>query len=72
MDKETFDKLKREDIIPFLDKYYEDLGREPCERPHYKDYSLAELKKCLVLFNIFLVREGKNPAYKSVNSSEAK
>jgi hypothetical protein len=55
-----------------LDKYYEDLGREPCERPNYKDYSLLELKKCLVLFNIFLVREGKNPAYKNVNNSEAK
>jgi hypothetical protein len=72
MDKETFDKLKREDILPFLDKYYDELGREPCERPNYKDYSLLELKKCLVLFGIHLTREGKNPAYKNVNSSEAK
>jgi hypothetical protein len=57
MNKEVFDKLKREDIIPFLDKYYDDIGR--VERPNYKDYSLLELKKCLILFGINLVREDK-------------
>jgi len=57
MNKEVFDKLKREDIIPFLDKYYDDIGR--VERPNYKDYSLLELKKCLILFGINLVREIK-------------
>jgi hypothetical protein len=57
MNKEVFDKLKREDIIPFLDKYYDDIGR--VERPNYKDYSLLELKKCLILFGINLVREVK-------------
>jgi hypothetical protein len=57
MNKEVFDKLKREDIIPFLDKYYDDIGR--VERPNYKDYSLLELKKCLTLFKINLVREAK-------------
>ena len=59
MDRELYDKLKREDIIPFLDKYYESIGRPEGERPNYKDYSLLELKKCLTLFKINLVREGK-------------
>lgn len=57
MNKEVFDKLKREDIIPFIDKYYDDIGR--VERPNYKDYSLLELKKCLILFGINLTREDK-------------
>jgi hypothetical protein len=59
MDKELLQKLKREDIIPFIDKYYDDIGREPSIRPDYKHYSLAELKKCLVLFNIKLVKSDK-------------
>jgi hypothetical protein len=56
-DKELWDRLKREDIIAILDKYYDDLGREPSIRPDYKHYSLAELKKCLHLFNIKLCYE---------------
>jgi hypothetical protein len=57
MDKSVFDKLKREDIIPFLDKYYESIGRAEGERPDYRSYTLIELKKCLQLFGIQVVRE---------------
>lgn len=52
--KELFAKLKREDIIPILDKYYDNMGREPSIRPNYHKYSLAELKKCLIVFGIML------------------
>ena len=55
MDKEVFDKLKKEDIFPFLKEYYEKIGRT--NPPDYHAYSLAELKKCLVLFGIYLTRE---------------
>jgi hypothetical protein len=54
-DKSIWDKLKREDCIPFLDEYYKNIGRT--NPPDYNSYSLQELKKCLVLFNIHLVRE---------------
>lgn len=47
------DELKREDIIPVLDEYYKSIGR--VKTPNYKDYSLAELRKCLVVFGIKLV-----------------
>ena len=57
MDKSVFDKLKREDIIPFLDKYYESVGRGEDDRPDYRSYTLIELKKCLQLFGIQVVRE---------------
>jgi hypothetical protein len=57
MDKELFDKLKREDIIPFLEKYYDDIGREPSVRPQFRSYTLQELKKCLILFGINLKRD---------------
>jgi hypothetical protein len=60
MDKEVWDKLKREDIFPFLDEYYTKIGREQEKRPNYKAYSLAELKKCLILFGIYLTREVKH------------
>ena len=54
-DKSIWDKLKREDIIPFIEEYYKSIGRT--DPPNFKEYSLQELKKCLVLFNIHLVRE---------------
>ena len=55
MDKELFEKLKKEDIYPFLDEYYQRIGRT--DPPDYRSYSLGELKKCLRVFNISLVRE---------------
>jgi hypothetical protein len=46
------DKLKKEDIYPFLDEYYKSIGRT--DVPDFRTYSLQELKKCLVLFGIQL------------------
>tara|TARA_R110001632_G_scaffold154191_1_gene272271 strand:- start:9766 stop:9942 length:177 start_codon:yes stop_codon:yes gene_type:complete len=54
-DKELLEKLKKEDIYPFLEKHYKDIGRTT--PPDYRSYSLGELKKCLILFNINLTRE---------------
>jgi|TARA_R100000951_G_scaffold115293_1_gene122929 hypothetical protein len=48
-------KLKKEDIYPFLDEYYKRVGRE--HPPQFRSYTLGELKKCLKIFNITLVRE---------------
>jgi hypothetical protein len=56
-EKDILDKLKREDCFPFLEEYYQRSGRN--NPPDYKNYSLQELKKCLVLFNIYLVRQEK-------------
>lgn len=53
--KELLDKLKKEDIYPFLDEYYCKIGRS--NPPDFRAYNLAELKKCLTLFEIVLVRE---------------
>ena len=47
--------LKKEDIYPFLDDYYKSIGR--VDTPNYREYSLAELKKCLTLFKINLTKE---------------
>jgi hypothetical protein len=47
--------LKKEDIYPFLEEYYKSIGR--IEPPNYKEYSLAELKKCLYIFGISLQKE---------------
>jgi len=55
--KELLDKLKKEDIYPFLDAYYDRIGR--FNPPDFRSYNLAELKKCLKLFGIELVREGE-------------
>ena len=55
--KELLEKLKKEDIYPFLEKHYKDIGRE--NPPDFKKYSLGELKKCLRIFNINLTRENK-------------
>lgn len=51
------DKIKREEIIPFIEEYYASIGRTNV--PDYKNYSLADLKKCLHLFGIHLTKEGK-------------
>ena len=55
--KELLDKLKKEDIYPFLDAYYARIGRT--NPPDFRAYNLAELKKCLTLFGIELIRENK-------------
>ncbi len=55
--RELLDKLKKEDIYPFLDAHYERIGRS--SPPDFRSYNLAELKKCLTLFGIELVREGE-------------
>jgi hypothetical protein len=54
-EKAVWDKLKREDCFPFIEAYYESIGRT--DVPNYKEYSLQELKKCINLFNIHLIRE---------------
>lgn len=54
-DKALWDKLKREDCFPFIEQYYKSIGRT--DPPNYKEYSLQELKKCLLLFKIHLIRE---------------
>jgi hypothetical protein len=56
-EKEIWDKLKREDCFPFIEQYYQSIGRT--NPPNYKEYSLHELKKCLQLFNIHLAKEEK-------------
>jgi hypothetical protein len=55
--RELLDKLKKEDIYPFLDDYYRRIGRT--NPPNFRAYNLVELKKCLTLFKIELVREGE-------------
>lgn len=57
MEKELLDRLKKEDIYPFLEAYYTSVGRE-CP-PDYRTYSLQELKKCLVMFGIHLSYSGE-------------
>jgi hypothetical protein len=54
-EKAVWDKLKKEDCFPFIEAYYNTIGRT--NPPDYKEYSLQELKKCMVLFNIHLQRE---------------
>lgn len=56
MEKAILNSLKKDDIIPILDKHYEQLGRPIANRPDYKKYSLAQLKKCLIMFGIVLTR----------------
>jgi len=55
MDKELLDKIKKDEIYPILDEYYKRVGRT--NPPPFRNYSLGELKKCLVMFNIQLHRE---------------
>ena len=48
-------KDPREAYIVALDKYYESIKRGTASgngRPHYKEYSLQELMKCVVLFKL--------------------
>ena len=54
-EKKSKNELKKEDIYPFLDDYYKAVGR--IQPPNYKNYTLHELKKCLILFNIKLTKE---------------
>jgi hypothetical protein len=54
-EKKSKNELKKEDIYPFLDVYYKSVGR--LQPPNYKNYSLQELKKCLILFNIKLTKD---------------
>ena len=54
--KELLDKLKKEDIFPFLEAYYSKIGRT--NPPNFRAYNLSELKKCLTMFKIHLEREG--------------
>ena len=53
--KEMLNKLKKEDIYPFLDEYYIKIGRN--DPPPFRKYSLGDLKKCLTLYNIQLIQE---------------
>ena len=41
-EKAVWEKLKREDCFPFLEAYYESIGRS--NPPSYKEYSLQELQ----------------------------
>jgi hypothetical protein len=43
-------KITKEDIYPYLEKYYVSIGR--VNPPQYKNYSLKELIRCLKLFRI--------------------
>ena len=48
--KEDVNKLKKEDIYPLLYAYNQSIG---CTNPpHFRTYTLEELKKCLSLFHI--------------------
>lgn len=44
--------LTKEDIYTVLEKYYKSIGRK--NPPQYRTYSLKELKRCLVLFNLYI------------------
>jgi hypothetical protein len=59
--------LKREEIIPFITAYYDQIGRPTDQRPNYFSYSLLELKKCLYMFGITLVREN-TPSLRKVDT----
>ncbi len=56
MDMDQLKKIKvtRGELLPVLAKYYDSIGREV--RPKYEEYSLQELRKCIVLFGIQLHR----------------
>ena len=56
--KILLDMLKKEDIYPFLDDYYSKIHRS--NPPDFRSYNLSELKKCLTLFGIELIREGED------------
>lgn len=54
--RQLLDRLKREDLIRILDEYYDGIGR--VERPRYREYTLQELKKCIILHHIHLAEDG--------------
>jgi hypothetical protein len=56
MDMDQLKKIKvtRGELIPIIARYYDSIGREV--RPKYEDYSLQELRKCIVMFEIALTR----------------
>lgn len=56
MDLEDLKKIKvtRGELIPIITKYYDSIGRE--DRPKFEEYSLQELRKCIILFGIQLHR----------------
>lgn len=56
--RELMDKLKREDFCRFLDEYYKSIGRTAV--PNYKEYTLQELKKCMMLYRIELTETTKD------------
>ena len=53
--QEDISKLKKEDIYPLLDAYYQSIGRT--NPPHFRTYTLEELKKCLSLFRITVTHQ---------------
>lgn len=53
--RQLLERLKREDLIRILDEFYDSIGR--VERPKYREYTLQELKKCIILHRIQLAVE---------------
>ncbi len=47
-------KIKREELLPIITAYYKSIGRT--DPPNMDTYSLNELRKCIVLFKINLIR----------------
>jgi hypothetical protein len=43
-------KITKELLYPYLEKYYESVGR--VNPPQYREYSLKELIRCIKLFRI--------------------
>ena len=50
-------KIKKPEALTLIHEYYESIGRQ--DRPPIGNYSLEELKRCLVLFNIELTYQEK-------------
>lgn len=55
--RQLLERLKREDLIRILDEFYDSIGRAENVRPKYKEYTLQELKKCIILHRIHLEEE---------------
>ena len=47
--------MKRSDMIEAIDNYYNGLGR--VNRPKFEEYSLRELRSCVVLFKLRLIEK---------------
>jgi hypothetical protein len=55
--KGKFDKerpITKHEIIQVLDQHYKDIGRT--NPPKYQKYNMKELRMCLRVFNISLIR----------------